>query len=149
MQIPIKPLSVNSKFTINQHRRRIVKSTSCTKFEKSILGYLNKYATDINIFRNSFNPKNEALHLEIIMYVPKEEFFTKAGTVSLTSIDASNALKMLEDTIYKAMGINDGLNLKVSSEKRPINSDEWLTLIMITKVEKPKIDPLDNLTHSH
>jgi len=143
MQIPLKPLSVNSKFTLHYKSRRIIKSNSANRFEKEVASHLLRYSKNMAEFRDSFNPKTEALTLEVVLYVPREEFFTKDNRVSSTCIDAGNALKMLEDIIYKALGINDGLNVKVSSEKRPVARDEWLTLVMITKVEKPRICALD------
>ena len=57
MQIPMKPLSVNSKLTINRHIRKIVKSTSANKFEKEVDRYLIKYSKEIDLFskRRYFN----------------------------------------------------------------------------------------------
>jgi predicted house-cleaning noncanonical NTP pyrophosphatase (MazG superfamily) len=143
MQIPIKPLSINAKFTINRSSRRIIKTTTANKFEKTVEKYLAKYAQEMSEFSESFNKETHALTLEVVLYIPKSEFFTKKGSVSSTCIDASNALKMLEDITYKLMGINDALNVRVSSEKRPVDSDTWTTLMVITKVLKPKLDPLD------
>ncbi len=143
MQIPIKPLSVNAKFTINKNYRRIVKSSAASKFETAVEKYLLKYSQDMQDFVEAFNKDTHALTLEVVLYVPRSEFFTKKGSVSSTCIDASNALKMLEDITYKLMGINDALNVRVSSEKRPVDRDTWTTLLIITKVPKPKLDPLD------
>jgi len=143
MQIPIKPLSVNSKFTINRHKRMIVKSTSANRFEREVEKYLIKYRSEMDIFTKSFDKSKNALTLEVVLYVPKHEYFTLKGAVSSTCIDSSNALKMLEDIVYKRMGINDALNVKVSSEKRPADLDHWITLMVITKIDKPKVDPLD------
>jgi predicted house-cleaning noncanonical NTP pyrophosphatase (MazG superfamily) len=143
MQIPIKPLSVNAKFTINRFNRRIVKSTSANKFEKTVEKYLAKYAQEMSEFTESFNKETHALTLEIVLYIPKSEFFTKKGSVSSTCIDASNALKILEDITYKLMGINDALNIRVSSEKRPYDGESWVTFMVITIIDKPRVDPLD------
>jgi len=145
MQIPIKPLSVNSKFTINRYNRRIVKSTSANRFEKEVEKYLVKYGKEIDLFTKGFDKSRSALTLEVVLYVPKKEYFTLKGAISSTCIDASNALKMLEDIVYKRMGINDAFNIKVSSEKRPADLEEWITLLIITKVDKPKVDPLDSI----
>lgn len=144
LQIPVKPLSVNAKFTLHHKSRRIIKSNSANKFTKVIEGHLLKYADNIKSFLSTVT-RNDALTLELVMYVPKAEFYTKEGKISLTCIDASNALKMLEDIIYKKIGINDGLNVKVSSEKRPADRDEWLTLITITRIAKPKVCHLDSI----
>lgn len=146
MQFPIKPLSVNSKFTINKFRRKIVKSTSANRFEKIINGMLAPHARKMHDFKIAHNRKKYALNLEVVMYVPESDFFTKEGEVDCTCIDSSNALKMLEDIIYKAMKLNDGLNVKVISEKRPYNGDEWLTLVTVSEVLMPKTCYLDSIT---
>lgn len=146
MQLPIKPLSVNKKFTINRYSRRIVKTSNANTFENKLTKLLNRYDKDIKDFSNKFDKNKDGLTLDIVMYIPASEFFTKKGAISSTCIDVSNTLKMLEDTIYKVLNINDGLNVKVSSEKRPANTSEWITLVEIVKVKKPKIDPLDSIT---
>jgi hypothetical protein len=143
MQIPIKPLSVNAKFTINRFNRRIVKSTSANRFEKEVDSYLCRYAKSMQEFLHKFDKSRHSLNLEVVLYVPKKEFFTVKGHVSSTCIDASNALKMLEDITYKRLGVNDALNTKVSSEKRPYDGESWVTFMVITIIDKPKVDPLD------
>lgn len=146
MQLPIKPLSVNSKFTINKYSRRIVKSTNAVKFERNTLKLLSKYDKDIKNFSSKFDKNKDALTLELVIYVPATEFFTKKGAISATCIDVSNTLKIIEDTIYKALAINDSFNIKVSAEKRPYNGTEWITHVEIIKTNKPRIDPLDAIT---
>lgn len=143
IQVPIKPLSVNAKFTINKYKRRIVKSNVANKFEKTVEGYLNQCMKEIDQFTAAFNPKKYGLTMDILMYIPEDQFFTKKGAISSTCIDAGNAMKMLEDIIYKRMGLNDGLNLKVSSEKRPYTGEDWLTLVTISEVLIPKSCYLD------
>lgn len=144
MQFPIKPLSVNSKFTQHFKTKRMIKSTSAHKFERVVNGLLVNYRKDIEFFTKAYNRRKYSLQLEVVMYVPEEEFFTKSGEVSLTCIDASNALKMLEDIIYKAMKLNDGVNVKVSSEKRPYLGKEWVTLVTVSEVPVPKSCYLDD-----
>lgn len=143
LQFPIKPLSVNSKFTINKWKRKIVKSTSANRFEKVIKDMLLQYSSSMKNFKKLHNRKKYALNLDIVMYVPEAEFFTLAEEVDCTCIDASNALKMLEDIIYKQLGLNDGLNTKVTSEKRPYRGEDWLTLVTVSEVPIPKAAYLD------
>jgi hypothetical protein len=144
LQIDAKPLSVNAKFTLNKYRRRIVKSTAAIKFEKVVESNLVKHKSELDIFKLNYNRSKHGLQLEIVMYVPESEFFTKEGLISSTCIDAGNALKMLEDIIYKSIGINDGWNVKVSSEKRPHKSEKWITLVNISEVPIPKSCYLDD-----
>lgn len=141
--MPIKPLSVNSKFTINRYRRKIVKSGAAVKYEKTINRFLEQYAEKMAAFKANYKRAMYGLQLEIVMYVPEGEFFTKEGLISATCIDAGNALKMIEDTVYKAIGINDGYNVRVISEKRPYTEEGWLTLVAITEVPIPKVCYLD------
>jgi hypothetical protein len=149
MQMPIKPLSVNAKFEQHWKTKRIIKSTRAHKFEKSVKAYLEDYREKMRSFSLNYSRAYCGLQLEVVMYVPEAEFFTKEGLISATCIDAGNALKMLEDIIYKELGINDGMNLRVSSEKRPYEGSEWLTLITVQEVPIPKSCYLDNQLLKH
>lgn len=144
LQIPVKPLSVNKKFTINRYNRRMVKSSEAVAFEKLVESYLAKHKKDIDLFISSLEDR-QVLGLDIVIYVPEKDFYTKKKTISLTCLDVSNTLKMLEDTIYKNIGINDALNVKISAEKRPTSRETYVTLINIHKLAIPKICPLDHI----
>lgn len=141
----MKPLSVNKKFTINRYSRRMVKSSEAVTFEKKLSGYLDKYHKEIEEFLQGIEER-QALGLELVIYVPESEFYTKKKEMSLTALDVSNTLKMLEDTLYKYLDINDALNVKVSAEKRPTSNSGYMTLINITKLPVPKVCPLDNIS---
>lgn len=143
MQIPMKPLSVNSKFTVN--RGYMVKTNSVKKFEKEVFCSLLPYRKDADEF---LKYKIESLETEIVIYIPDGEFFTKKGTVSLTCLDCSNAIKIVEDQVFNFLGLNDGLNVSISSEKRPWKGDEYMTLVTIKSVDKPIPCALDRVTFS-
>lgn len=137
MQIPIKPLSVNKKFTINKRSRFLIKSNATRDYENALTFLLLDYRKDIKEFLNGFNPKCHALHFYVTVYCPLEVYYTKDGKMSSRCIDASNVIKILEDKVYKIMEIGDHFNTKVTAEKLPHHSQDWITKIEIKKVEKP------------
>lgn len=143
LQIPIKPLSANQKYTIAKGSRRITKKSQVYAFERQVQSYMMEQNDKVKFFVNNML-SNECLKLEVVVYVPKDEFYNKKGTINLKCLDASNVLKILEDCIYKELGKNDGLNVFVSSEKRPYAGDEFMTLVNITRVSTPVCDPLDS-----
>lgn len=144
MQIPLKPLSINKKNTISGKRRMIIKSMDARIYEEKINIELDKYYEQMTFFKNNITDK-EALSFSIVVYIPKGDFFTKKGTINTKCLDVSNAIKMLEDIIYKRLGLNDGLNCKVTSEKRPHSGEEYLTLVNIEKSLIPKVCYLDEI----
>ncbi len=123
----------------------MVKSSEAVAFEKTIASYLDKHQKDISTFLTSLEDR-QVLSMDVVIYVPEEDFYTKKKAISLTCLDVSNTLKMLEDVIYKYIGINDALNVKVSAEKRPTSNDGYITLINISKQNIPKICPLDKIS---
>jgi hypothetical protein len=135
---------VNQKHTIAAGQRRITKKSSVYAFEKYIKAQMLKSHDQVKEFTNNIL-ETECLTFEVVIYVPKDLFFNKKGLINLTCLDASNALKILEDTIYKELKKNDGLNTFVSSEKRPYAGEGFLTLVKITKIPTPQVDPLDSL----
>jgi hypothetical protein len=144
MQFPFKPLSVNAKFDQHYKTGRIIKSKACKAFERRIEDRLGSYREKIEAFRKNYSRDKASLHFDMIIYVPEAEFFTKDGLVSLTCLDTGNAFKMLEDTIFKALGINDALNVKISGEKRPYKAEEWVTLVTINEIPVPRSCYLDS-----
>lgn len=144
LQIPIKPMSVNNKFTIAGGARRITKKSEVYVYERTLKQYLLTKTDEIKLFTNNILA-SECLHFDVVVYVPRDLFFNKKGTINLKCLDASNVLKILEDCIYKELGLNDALNTKVSSEKRPSDSEDFVTLVEISKRPNPKVDPLDSL----
>jgi hypothetical protein len=137
-------MSVNNKFTIARGSRRITKKSEVYIYERSLKQYLMTKADDIKVFTNNILHK-ECLSFEVVIYVPKNLFFNKKGLINLTCLDVSNAIKILEDCIYKELGINDAMNVFISGEKRPFSGDDFITLINISKRPLPVCDPLDSL----
>lgn len=140
----MKPLSANQKYTIAKGSRRITKKSQVYVFERQIKSYMMEQNDKVKFFVNNIL-FNECLMFEVVVYVPRSEFYNKNGLINLRCIDASNVLKILEDSIYKELGKNDGLNTFVSSEKRPYSGEEFLTLVNITRIPTPVCDPLDSL----
>jgi hypothetical protein len=142
MQIPVKPLTVNKKFTINKGHRFLIKTNIARDFEKVIADFLELHKKDIIKLMSKFNPKVHALHFYITIYAPSDVYFTKDGKVSARCIDASNAIKILEDSVYKFLDVGDHYNTKVTSEKLPHQSKDWITKFEIKIVDKPSLTTL-------
>jgi hypothetical protein len=131
LQIPIKPLSVNGKFTIARGQNRIAKRWQVYAFEKTVRSYLHKRKEDLEAIRDALD-KRLGMRLEITIKIPKKDFYTKKGDIGQKCLDVSNALKILEDTIYDFMGVNDAFNVFVSCAKMPYDSEDYMTEAKIT-----------------
>jgi hypothetical protein len=77
----------------------------------------------------------ESLTLTFIVYTPVDQFLTKSGQLSKTSIDL-DAHKLFLDELAKYFGFNDGLVWDFNPIKLPIEGDEWVFKVHITGEEK-------------
>jgi Holliday junction resolvase RusA-like endonuclease len=144
LQLPLKPLSVNRKNA--PFRGKMCKTKEAREFELEVSNHLSLRRSDFIAFRESHNKLLHSLTFDMIVYVPKKDFFTKKGTISETCLDCSNSIKMVEDAIKEELGIDDSQNCRVSVEKRPYQGERYVTLITISQAPFPRVCPLDNIT---
>lgn len=91
--IPFKAYSINDYY---YNDRKHGKRKEAKEWEYQVNWQLKNY--DFSEFRNSFNPKTDALKVDITYYY--SNFYTKAGNLNKKTYDLSNCEKPLIDLIF-------------------------------------------------
>lgn len=81
--------------------------------------------------RENYFSSCKALQVEIVVYTPEDNFYTKEKNLSKTSVDC-DAHKLFLDELARFFGFNDGLIWDFNVIKLPIQGDEWCFKVKIT-----------------
>jgi Holliday junction resolvase RusA-like endonuclease len=130
----MRPISVNKMY--RTFRGRTIKSKEGRAFEVEFNHYLGEFAHHAVDFLSAFDQEVDALHVEVVVYIRAEDYFTKSGRMSKRVLDADNALKCVLDQIFDFIKIDDGLVTRVSSTKVPSEGDS--VEIVVRKVAQPR-----------
>ena len=118
---------------------RLTKSTEFRVYE----GYLNdqyvRFGRELKSFLEAYRPESDAIECFWLVKIPKDEFFTKKKTISKTCLDASNAVKILEDVLSKNIGIDDSQVIDSRARKVPTNSNSWSVSLTLSIVDYPLV----------
>jgi hypothetical protein len=143
--------SVNSTY---RHSKFGVSKTSganewCSKFFYKLAWAPNQ--AELDKIRNVFNEKLHGLEINIIAVLPKEDLFTKKGTLSSRSLDVTNYEKIICDCLCLPkfndeplpkgapnLNIDDKSVVKVQSQKAVANGKRGL-------IVEVSLVPLDSL----
>ena len=99
--LPPMPRNRSHQVTKNM----LIKTPLAREFEKDLTNRLQEYKNDFINFKSLVSDDCFVVALYTI-YTPSESLFTKEGRVSLRAVD-TDAHKMMRDTIYKCIGIDD------------------------------------------
>lgn len=110
----------------------LAKTEMAKQYVKAIQFHLTKYSSEAREFKESFNPKKQ--HLIAIWRMWSPEIRTQTGSYSLTGVDL-DAHKVLQDTIFDFIGINDALI--VSDSRIKIQGGHRLELSLIVANNLP------------
>ena len=150
IKLKAPPFSTNAAYVrARSHGSRLIRNKKCRDWGDSILLQLQSYREEMAAFREDFDPTSHALSIKIVFSIPEKTFYTKSGEVSLFSKDLSNVEKLLIDlllddrfngrTVFGErvdnLSINDKLVIRLTSEKRPISGDAYLTALTIKKLD--------------
>ena len=117
-------------------------SIKATKYKNQIYTQLQKYIQDMDNFRAAFEAipdKNKELYLTVDILVPRSDFRTKEGSISIKSIDLDNYLKLLIDSVMDSRHHNETrAKLDFVVQKLNIN-DKYITRITASKRENPNL----------
>lgn len=144
-QLPIKPISINKKFTLHKRSRFIIKSPEAQSFEKKINLMLNDFEDLFNELRDNYKQDKHAISFDLEVFVPQHEFFTKKQTINQRCLDVTNAFKMLEDIIFKRIGIDDSQIVQASAGKFPWARETWSCIVKIKIIPAPKSSYLQSV----
>ena len=101
---------------------------------------------EIEEFTEYLENNDYFIEFKLTLSIPKDIFFTKNQN-DIRTLDASNYIKVIEDSISSNIGINDKYNLKVSSRKTYNEDGVWYIHIELlpTKIEVVDVD----ITNAH
>lgn len=120
VSIDIEPMSLNQAYPENSRGRRTL-STKGRTYKEIIF-----WATKRVLIKEPLliDPIQHFISMELHFFSPK--FLTKGGEISKNKPDTSNCIKLTEDAICEALGIDDYLSVRFD-------------LIDFSYSEKPKI----------
>ena len=98
IHLPIKPYSVNAYFYGN----RAIKKREAVEWEQKIIEFLRTKETqsDLNNFRNSFDPSKHSISVDIKLTYPRKILYTQKKQLSAKAFDISNTEKPLIDVLF-------------------------------------------------
>lgn len=144
VKLDIKPLSHNNKMipVIRGKYARLVKSNSFRAYEDTLDLELRKYFNLFQEMGSIYDEKVHCLRASWSIYIPKDKFFTKNHTISKTCLDATNAVKGLEDRLVKILGIDDSQICETTVRKVPSEASSWCVCLELEIIGKPSVTPL-------
>lgn len=115
------PRNRSHMLTTVKGRPMNIKTPLCREFEKDLTTRLEVFKAEIKDFVSCYKPTKHFIEAEYIIHTPKEVLFTKEGKISQHATDL-DAHKAMQDTIFKALGLDDSL-VRDARYKTPISSD--------------------------
>lgn len=106
--LPPCPRNRSHMLTVAKGRPMLIKTQLTREFEKDLTLRLEEHKGEFLLFSKTFNPKEQYLKAEYIIYTPEEDLFTKDGRISSKSTDV-DAHKVFQDVIFKCIGLDDKL----------------------------------------
>jgi hypothetical protein len=114
VNLPIKPVSINSYYTKSGKYNRVITGKGLA-FKEEFLVLMEPYADKIRKFFTSLDMERIELHI-IYSY---SNYFTKSGSINKKMIDADNPNKPVIDNLFKLVGMDDNIVGRIISENRP------------------------------
>ena len=105
IKIPSEGMSLNQCYPTNKQGRRFL--TPRGKEFKELVFHATRKALVKSPM--AIDPEKHYLTMELFFYSAK--LLTKAGKINKNKTDLSNKVKLLEDSIFEALGVDDYLNL--------------------------------------
>jgi Holliday junction resolvase RusA-like endonuclease len=126
----MKPLSVNQMKT--QARGKIIKSAACKVFEFEFNHYLAEFSQQAILFVENFNEAEHSINVDYIFYLKRDEFFNQKDLLNKRCLDVDNAIKVVQDQVFRFLGVEDGLVTRITATKVP--SDQTSVEILVKRV---------------
>lgn len=141
IKLKIKPLSYNAYYKNSRTGRRI-KTGAGLAYDEELGELLAEHAKALSNFGRDLDLSKSIVKLEIFNF--KSRFFTKSGELSKTSGDWDNPIKVLQDKVFKLMGIDDYVIKIGQVTDMPSNEDG--VMLRITTQEMPRLASLEDFT---
>lgn len=135
--IPLKPYSINALYYRDGKRKR----AEAVQWEQRISDNFRDKQTQeqLTVIRESFNPDNQGISVELHYSFPNDILYTQEGRLSAKAFDLSNIEKTLIDVIFlkkystelcKNLEIDDKFIVKLLSTKKA--ADDWNIEVVIS-----------------
>jgi hypothetical protein len=111
-----------------------IKTPLAREFEKDLSNRMEIYRPSFEEFTRSFDKRFNYISAEYYIYTPQESLFTKDGHISSRSVDL-DAHKLLQDTIFKTIGLDDKLIREVAYRSAVSQDGKW-NFVCIYNLEK-------------
>ena len=117
IEVPdIIPPTVNSLYGYNPKIKRRYKEKHAYEFEKEFISYLNLfYSIKKKEFNKKISNKEVFLNVDYQLFCKYDRIYTKKNKIK--KFDISNRTKVLEDALFKWIGLDDKYCFKYSHEK--------------------------------
>jgi Holliday junction resolvase RusA-like endonuclease len=146
VKLAIRPRSLNnSKIPIRMGKSlRLADAPDFRKYKTEMLAEIKRHEKEFLSFSIVHDHSQHAIEAEWYIYVPSKEYFTLKGTISKTCIDATNAVKIMEDCLVKVLNIDDSQFIDSRVRKIPVTSDSWSVVLILNRVLKPSVVHLND-----
>ena len=134
IKLPIKPLSINAYYRNSKFGKR-VKTGKGLAFDEEIEVLLEDYATALIEFGKEIDPSKNIVKLTMI--IGNTGFFVKdGGRLSKTSGDIDNNVKILQDKIFRKMGVDDYIVRDIRVLDFPYKVDNTIVRLEIVEINE-------------
>lgn len=142
--LQVKPFSINA----SSHRDQRFKTPEYRQWCAEVFSQLNsdEQQGKLRKLREFFNESKHCVEVEITAFYPKAKLLTKARQISATTVDLSNAEKILIDVLFGAkfhaaefplgcpnLNLNDKYIISMSS-KKDVSPDELHHVVVNIKI---------------
>jgi hypothetical protein len=112
-------------------RNKLIKTQFCREFEKDLEERLKEYSKEMALFRSKVDATTCYLKITYVLSCPPDEYFTKEGKISSRCPDV-DSIKILQDTLFKAIGVDDKYIKDLSVLMIPSTDEFWNYSIKIS-----------------
>jgi Holliday junction resolvase RusA-like endonuclease len=107
-------------FSVNQMYGRDHRlTTAARRWQLECKKQLIPFDQEIKNFKESININEEYIHASYIFKIPSKKLLTVAGKVSHQSKDLDGLLKILQDSIFNYMVMDDTIVCSIDAKKKP------------------------------
>lgn len=114
---------------------RMIKTASHRQNKREMELLLRPFQSELAGFADKFRASKKRISMEIYFY--DSQYWTKnMKKMNENTVDTSNIIKSIEDSVFKAMGLNDSFNRKIMAESIPSDKDKVIiTLSLINHAQ--------------
>lgn len=130
--LEMRPKSVNSSMAVVNGR--MIKTAKHRQNKREMELMLRSFQNELSGFSDKFKASRKRISMEIYFY--DSQYWTKKKEMNQKTVDTSNIIKSIEDSVFKAMGLSDSFNRKIMAESIPSDKDKVIiTLSLINHAQ--------------